>query len=176
MKQKELSKWLKLIIVFCGLFGLLFCIYVGPETGKGLLVDSENLKELYKPYVAFIWVTGIPFFIALDLGWKICSDVGSAQDFTAKNADRLKIISVLAMTEGVLYVAALLYLFVFGSYNTNVFVVLLLILFFAVIISVFTSMLSYLVRKASEIKQDNDLTIWGVVNYRDHCKSRCNAS
>ncbi|MGN4125008.1 hypothetical protein ACMGD3_08320 [Lysinibacillus sphaericus] len=29
MKQEELSGWLK-----CGLFGLLFCIYVGPETGK----------------------------------------------------------------------------------------------------------------------------------------------
>ncbi|EON72174.1 DUF2975 domain-containing protein [Lysinibacillus sphaericus] len=159
MKQKELSRWLKLIIVFCGLFGLLFCIYIGPETGKELLVDSQNLMELYKPFVAFIWITGMPFFIALGLGWKICADIATDQDFTAKNADRLKIISILAMTEGVLYVAALLYLFVVGSYHTNVLVVLLLILFFAVIIAVFTSMLSYLVRKASEIKQDNELTI-----------------
>ncbi|MET4559591.1 DUF2975 domain-containing protein [Lysinibacillus parviboronicapiens] len=159
MKQRELSRWLKLIIVFCGFFGLLFCIYVGPETGRELLLDAENLKGMYKPFTIFIWVTGIPFFIALVFGWKICSDVGWNRDFTIINADRLKIISVLAMLEGVLYVVALLFLFVSGSFHTNVLAILLLILFFAVVIAVFTSLLSYLVRKASDIKQDNDLTI-----------------
>lgn len=63
MKQRELSRWLKLIIVFCGFFGLLFCIYVGPETGRELLLDAENLKGMYKPFTIFIWVTGIPFFL-----------------------------------------------------------------------------------------------------------------
>ncbi len=63
------------------------------------------------------------------------------------------------MLEGVLYVVALLFLFVSGSFHTNVLAILLLILFFAVVIAVFTSLLSYLVRKASDIKQDNDLTI-----------------
>ncbi|QPQ30563.1 DUF2975 domain-containing protein [Lysinibacillus sp. JNUCC 51] len=159
MKQKELSRWLKLIIICCALFGLLFCVYVGPQTGKEVLLDSEELLALYKPFIAFMWITGIPFFIALTLGWKICTDIGSNQDFTVANADRLKIISVLAMIEGVIYVAALLYIFAIGSYHTDVLVIMLLILFFAIVISVFTSMLSYLVRKASEIKQDNDLTI-----------------
>ncbi|WP_442602330.1 DUF2975 domain-containing protein [Paenibacillus sp. KN14-4R] len=159
MKQKELSIWLKLIIVFCGLFGLLFCIYVGPETGREILLGSENFKTLYKPLITFIWVTGVPFFIALVLGWRICSDIGSDLAFTIKNADRLKMISILSMVEGLLYIIALLYLFADGSYHANVLIVLLLILFFSVVISVFTSMLSHLVRKASEIKQDNDLTI-----------------
>ena len=159
MRQKELSIWLKLIIVICGLFGLLFCIYFGPETGRNILLNSENLKTLYNPFITFIWITGIPFFIALVLGWQICSKIGFDQAFTVKNADRLKMISVSSMIEGVLYVGALIYLFVVGRYHTNVLIVLLLILFFSVVISVFTFMLSYLVRKASEIKQDNDLTI-----------------
>lgn len=63
------------------------------------------------------------------------------------------------MTEGVLYLIALLYVFISGHYNTNLLMVLLLILFFAVVISVFTSLLSYLMGKASKIKQDNELTI-----------------
>lgn len=159
MKQKELSLWLKLIIIICGFFGLLLCIFFSPEIGRNILLNSEDLKILYHPFITFIWVTGIPFFIALVLGWQICSDIGFDQAFTLKNADRLKIISVLSMIEGVLYVSALLYIFVVGSYHTNVLIFLLLILFFSVIISVFTSMLSHLVRKASEIKQDNDLTI-----------------
>jgi hypothetical protein len=37
--------------------------------------------------------------------------------------------------------------------------ILLLILFFAIVISVFTSLLSYLMLRASEIKQDNEFTI-----------------
>jgi hypothetical protein len=159
MRQKELSVWLKLIIVICGFFGLLFCIYFSPEIGRKILLNSDNLKKLYNPFITFIWITGIPFFIALILGWQICSDIGSNQTFTVRNADRLKIISILSMIEGVLYVGALLYLFVVGSYQTNALIVLLLILFFSVVISIFTSMLSHLVRKASEIKQDNDLTI-----------------
>ncbi|OOR05850.1 hypothetical protein BW897_31190 [Bacillus cereus] len=159
MKQKELSAWLKLIIVFCVIFGLLFFIYIGPEKGNEILLDSEKLKVLYQPFIRFIWITGIPFFIALVLGWQICSDIGSDQAFTVKNADRLKIISILSMIEGVLYITTLFYLFIVRGYRTNVLIVLLLILFFSVVISVFTAMLSYLVRKASEIKQDNDLTI-----------------
>ncbi|WP_235713397.1 DUF2975 domain-containing protein [Bacillus mycoides] len=104
-------------------------------------------------------MTGIPFFIALVFGWQICSDIGYDQAFTIKNADRLRRISILSMIESVLYVFALLYLLISGDYNTNVLMVLLPILFFAVVIAIFTSMLSYLVRNASEIKQDNDLTI-----------------
>lgn len=159
MKHKELSVWLKLIIVFCGIFGLLFCIYIAPETGREMLLGSKNLEGLYNPFIAFIWITGIPFFMALVLGWQICSDIGFDQAFTVKNAGRLKIISVLSMVEGVLYIGALLYLFVVGSYHTNILIVMLLILFFSVVISIFTSLLSHLVRKASEIKEDNDLTI-----------------
>ncbi|WP_285399739.1 DUF2975 domain-containing protein [Lysinibacillus sp. fls2-241-R2A-57] len=159
MKQKELAKWLKIIIVFCWLFGLLFCIFVGPETGKNILLDFDSLKELYKPFVAFIWITGIPYFFALCIGWSICSDINVGNDFTLKNANRLKFITVLAMTEGVLYVIALLYVFISGNYNTNLLMILLLILFFAVVISVFTSLLSYLMGKASELKEDNELTV-----------------
>ncbi|WP_242310106.1 DUF2975 domain-containing protein [Bacillus cereus group sp. BfR-BA-01331] len=159
MKQKELSLWLKLIIILCGCFGLLFCIYIGPETGRAVLLVSENLKGLYKPFVLFIWITGIPFFSALFLGWKICSDIASHQAFTVKNANRLKRISILSMTEGVLYIGGLLYIFAAGSYHTSILVILLLILFFSVVISIFTSLLSHLIREASEIKDDNDLTI-----------------
>ncbi|MEK4745061.1 MULTISPECIES: DUF2975 domain-containing protein [unclassified Bacillus (in: firmicutes)] len=159
MKQNELSLWLKLIIILCGCFGLLFCIYIGPETGRAVLLVSENLKGLYKPFVLFIWITGIPFFSALFLGWKICSDIASHKAFTVKNANRLKRISILSMTEGVLYIGALLYIFAAGNYHTSILVILLLILFFSVVISIFTSLLSHLIRGASEIKGDNDLTI-----------------
>lgn len=137
----------------------MFCVYIGPETGKNILLDSDPLKELYKPLIACIWITGIPYFFALCIGWSICSDINVGNDFTLKNANRLKRISVLAMIEGVLYVFALLYVFISGNYNTNLLMILLLILFFAVVISVFTSLLSYLMHKASDIKQDNELTI-----------------
>ncbi|PFL18394.1 hypothetical protein COJ07_19355 [Bacillus cereus] len=159
MKQKELSLWLKLIIVLCGCFGLLFCLYIGPETGRATLLSSEILKGLYKPFVLFIWITGIPFFSALFLGWKLCSDIALDKAFTVKNASRLKRISILSMSEGVLYIGGLLYIFAAGSYHTSILVILLLILFFSVVISIFTSLLSHLIRKASEIKDDNDLTI-----------------
>ena len=63
------------------------------------------------------------------------------------------------MMEGILYIGALLYIFIVGDYRASILVILLLILFFSVVISLFTSLLSHLVRKASDIKEDNDLTI-----------------
>ncbi|MEK5530217.1 MULTISPECIES: DUF2975 domain-containing protein [unclassified Viridibacillus] len=159
MKQKELAKWLKLIIVFCGLFGLLFCIFVGPEIGRNVLLESKSFKPLFNPFLVFIWITGVPYFIALCVGWIICSDISVGNDFTVENAKRLKLISVLAMIEGALYAVALLYTVIIRNYNTNLLMILLLILFFAIVISVFTSLLSYLMRRASEIKQDNEFTI-----------------
>ncbi|WP_439021220.1 DUF2975 domain-containing protein [Bacillus thuringiensis] len=63
------------------------------------------------------------------------------------------------MMEGILYIGALLYIFIVGNYHTSILVIPLLILFFSVVISIFTSLLSHLVRKASDIKEDNDLTI-----------------
>lgn len=107
----------------------------------------------------FIWITGVPYFIALCVGWIICSDISVGNDFTVENAKRLKLISVLAMIEGALYAVALLYTVIIRNYNTNLLMILLLILFFAIVISVFTSLLSYLMRRASEIKQDNEFTI-----------------
>ncbi|MGE6540422.1 DUF2975 domain-containing protein [Bacillus luti] len=159
MKQRELSIWLKLIIIFCGCMGMLFCIYIGPATGKAVLLESEQLKGLYNPFISFIWSTGVPYFIALFLGWKICSDIAVDEAFTSQNAKRLKTISILSMMEGILYIGALLYIFIVGNYHTSILVIVLLILFFSVVISIFTSLLSHLVRKASDIKEDNDLTI-----------------
>ena len=83
MKQNELSLWLKLIIILCGCFGLLFCIYIGPETGRAVLLVSENLKGLYKPFVLFIWITGIPFFSALFLHWK----TSRSSDYSGRGTD-----------------------------------------------------------------------------------------
>ncbi|MCU0097552.1 DUF2975 domain-containing protein [Bacillus sp. OR9] len=113
----------------------------------------------FRFFIVFIWITGIPFFITLVLGWQICSDIGYDQAFTLENADRLRRISSLLMLESGLYIFALLYLLISGDYNTNILMLLLPTLFFAIVISIFTSMLSYLVRNACEIKQDNELTI-----------------
>ena len=44
VKQKELSLWLKLIIILCGCFGLLFCIYIGPENGKSGIVSFRKFE------------------------------------------------------------------------------------------------------------------------------------
>lgn len=160
MKQRELAVWLKLIIVCCGIFGGLFCIYIAPETAKAILLDADqSLAHLYTPFLIFIWVTGIPFFISLRLGWQICSDIYAGDAFTLPNANRLKWISFHAMMEGVLYIGALVYFFTAGGYAVNAVIAMLLILFFAITIAVFTSMLSHLVRNASELKQENELTI-----------------
>ena len=83
MRRRELSIWLKLIIIFCGCIGVRFCMYIGPKMGKAVLLASEQLKDLYNPFVSFIWIKGFPYFVALFLGWKICSDIAVDEVFTS---------------------------------------------------------------------------------------------
>ena len=45
------------------------------RNGRAVLLVSENLKGLYKPFELFIWITGIPFFSALFTGRQVGSAI-----------------------------------------------------------------------------------------------------
>ncbi|GAB6459554.1 hypothetical protein bcgnr5390_62050 [Bacillus luti] len=77
-----------------------------------------------------IWLKTYHYFIALFLGWKICSDIAVDEGFTSQNAKKLKTISISSMMEGILYIGALLYIFIVGNHHTSILVILFLILFF----------------------------------------------
>ena len=63
MKQKELSKWIKGIIIIAAVIGLLFCFWIVPSLGNDAVSINPELHYMFYPCLIFIWITAIPFYM-----------------------------------------------------------------------------------------------------------------
>ena len=159
MKQIELSIWLKIIILICALFGVLLCCGISPLLGKEAVLLNPELSFLHIPALMFIWVTGIPFYVILFNGWKICSLIAEGNTFCYKNSERLKIISILSIIESILYLVADICLVIIKVNDLSLFLVTSLIVFGGISLAIISAILSHIIKNASDLKEDNSLTI-----------------
>ncbi|MDD4760668.1 MAG: DUF2975 domain-containing protein [Bacteroidaceae bacterium] len=159
MERKELTKWLKIVIVFAALTGVLLCFIIAPFLGSETVFIYPELGYMYWPCLIFVWVTAVPFYVALYKGWLICEEISNDNSFCQENAQRLKEISKLALFECILYLAAMIILLVLNLLHPSILLMTLFVIFVGISIAVVCAALSHLVEKASELKEENDLTI-----------------
>lgn len=159
MKQKELAKWLKLVIAFAALIGVFLCLVIVPTLGHDFALMYPELDYMYWPCLIYIWITAVPFYFALYKAFLICREISADSSFCTENAQRLKEISKLALSECILYLAAMIILFVLNLLHPSILLIMLFIIFAGISIAIISAALSHLVEKASELKKENDLTI-----------------
>lgn len=159
MKQKELAKWLKLVIAFAALIGVFLCLVIIPTLGHDFALMNPELDYMYWPCLIYIWITAVPFYFALYKAFLICREISADNSFCTENAQRLKEISKLALSECILYLAAMIILFVLNLLHPSILLIMLFIIFTGISIAIISAALSHLVEKASELKKENDLTI-----------------
>ena len=99
MGQKTLSNWLRLVIVGTGICALAVYLVIVPSYGVSVAARNPECAYRYWPWLIFIWLTAVPCFAALFLGWRIAANIGRDRSFTMENADKLKWISWLAAGE-----------------------------------------------------------------------------
>lgn len=159
MKQRNLSKWLKIVIVGVGLCGLVVCIHLLPFYGQSIATSNPEFSYCYWPWLIFLWVCAVPCYAALFCSWKIVSEIGKDNSFSVKNALYLKTISVLAASDtGFFFIGNFVLLFL-NMNHPGVILLSLLIEFAGVCITVASAALSHLVLDAAQIKEENDLTV-----------------
>lgn len=159
MKQKELAKWLKWIIVFAALIGMFLCIVVVPFFGRDTALMYPEFAYMFWPCLIFVWITAVPFYFALYKAWLICQEIYVDNSFCRANAERLRDISKLALTECILYSAAMIVLFILNLLHPSILLMILFVIFVGISIGIVAAALSHLVEKARELKEENDLTI-----------------
>lgn len=159
MKQKELAKWLKLVITFAALIGVFLCLVIVPTLGHDFALMYPEFDYMYWPCLIYIWITAVPFYFALYKAFLICREISADNSFCTENAQRLKEISKLALSECILYLAAMIILFVLNLLHPSILLIMLFIIFTGISIAIISAALSHLVEKASELKKENDLTI-----------------
>ena len=151
MKQDALAKWLKFIIVGVGFCGLLTYTVIMPRFAAYLVRQNSMLEKNVLPWLILIWISAIPCYAVLVLGWKIADNIRRDRSFSYENAEYLKWVSYLSMAD-----AAFVFL---ANIAAAVMLVICIIVFIGISISICAAALSHLVAKAAEIQEENNLTV-----------------
>ena len=159
MKQKSLSNWLKAIIIGMGIVGLVFYGLVVPALGNDLVSHYPEYNDAYYLWVVFLWLTAIPCYIVLYLAWKISANIGKDNSFSKENAVCMKYISMLAAGDSIFFFIGNIVYLVIGFNHPSIVLAALVIVFIGVSIAVAAAVLSHLILKAAQLKEENDLTI-----------------
>ena len=87
MKQDALAKWLKFIIVGVGFCGLLTYTVIMPRFAAYLVRQNSMLEKNVLPWLILIWISAIPCYAVLVLGWKIADNIRRDRSFSYENAE-----------------------------------------------------------------------------------------
>jgi uncharacterized membrane protein len=159
LKQKELSVWLKAVLVLLAASCLVLAFLIVPEQADELVTAHPEYRDCFLPCLIFVEATFLPVFAALILAWQIFSDIGRDSSFSAKNALRLRSMSRLALLDTVFYVIGAVVLLAQDLLNFDILFVIICIVFMGFCFTVACAALSHLTKKAAEMKSENDLTI-----------------
>ena len=159
MEQKTLARWLKVILIGVGICGLVVYFLIIPAYGTSLVSQYPEFSGRYWPWLIFLWLTGVPCYTALVLGWKIASRIGADRSFTEDNARYLKWISWLAAGDAAFFFLGNVILLFTNNSHPGIVLFSLLIVFAGTAIAVAAAALSRLVKKAAALQEQSDLTI-----------------
>jgi len=159
MEQKNLSKWLKLILVGVAACGLAVYALVVPMYGLSLRSMYPEFSNRFWPWLGFIWASGIPCFIVVCYAWQIASNIGNDRSFTEENASLLKSISILSALDAGFFFAGNVVLLFLNMSHPGVVIASLVIVFVGVAVAVASAALSHLVKKAAVLQEQSDWTI-----------------
>ncbi len=159
MKQKTLSNWLKCILVGAALCGAVVYFGVLPIFGNELRGFYPESGNPYFPWLIFLWISGVPCYAVLVCGWKIAGNIGADRSFSQSNAKLLQYISVLSAVDAVFFFVGNVLLLFLNMSHPSIALASLLVVFAGAAIAVASAVLSYLVKKAADLQEQNDLTI-----------------
>lgn len=159
--KKSTTFFLKVAIVLIGLFVLAMCFLGLPSLLKDVSENPNQFTKYIYSIVIIMYITVIPFFIALYQAIKLLNLIDKNVAFSESSVKSLKIIKYSAFTISGLYLGAMPFFYLFGELDDAPGVILIGFMFFfaPLVIAFFTTVLEKLLKQAIDIKEDNDLTI-----------------
>ena len=154
MKQGS-TMFLRGVIFLLVLGVLALCIFVLPA---GIISDTAGY---YRPILLGMYVSAIPFFIALHQTLKLLSYIDKNTAFSPSSVKALKNIKYCAIAISALYTAGMPYIYRAAEWDNapGAIVIGLVIIFASLVIAVFAAVLEQLLQNAIAIKSENDLTV-----------------
>lgn len=158
-----MKKWmlnsLRMSVALIGIIILAFLLFWLPNIAKRFAVSDAEYAYLRYPMLIGLYATAIPFYLGIFHTLKLIKLIESDGAFTEDACRSLGYISIYSMTVIVLYIIGMVFLNVNNAAQPGIFLLGILIIFVAFIISIFAAILKALLTKVVEIKDENDFTI-----------------
>lgn len=159
MDQKKIANGLKAFCIFVAVVGAIFFFFYIPMRIGELAVMFPEAAFLKWPGIFGVWVIAVLCYIALMNFWTICTRIGDDNSFCVENAVAMKRMAMMAFIIVGLITAAMIFIGILGFLGIAYFMVYFFVACVAAGVGVVCMALSMLIRKAAEIKEENDLTI-----------------
>jgi hypothetical protein len=145
---------LRLVIISIALLALLICGVMVPELIRGQVGG-------YAPILIGMYLSVIPFFIALYQALKLLGAIDKNEAFSIQSVVSLKKIKYSAAIISALYAIGLPYIYIVADRDDapGVIVIALAIIGGSFTVAVFAGVAQKLFQNAIDIKSENDLTV-----------------
>ena len=156
MGRVGLVRTLKGVIIFLAVMAAVCYLVIFPQRVQeaGGMYDMEWIVT---PGIAAVSLSAIPVSIALSLFWRICTEIGRDNSFCRRNARWLSGIGFCALLDtGYCAVGTVTIELLVGS---PIWILGMGVCMVGLAIALAAFLLSHLVLKAAELKDENDLTI-----------------
>ncbi|HLD71069.1 MAG TPA: DUF2975 domain-containing protein [Candidatus Peribacteraceae bacterium] len=160
--KKSSTIFLQLVVVFIGIGTLAAMLWEPNLEGRNA---HATLFEVYfkDPFLAYVYIGSIPFFVALYQAIKVLGSVGRNEVFSQRSVRALRTIKYCALITAGAIVAADAYLMIAarsGNDDPAGAVMLGIIATFAsIVIATAAAVFERILQNAVEMKSENDLTV-----------------
>jgi hypothetical protein len=159
--KRSLTIFLQVVIVALGILVLAFMLWEPHIEGRN--AHATTFEIYFKdPFLAYAYISSIAFFTVLYQAFKLLGYIGRNEVFNQRSVKALQIIKYCAATLAALIVAAEVYIFIAVRGKDDIaggVAIGLFLIFVSVVIATAAAMFERILKKAVDIKSENDLTI-----------------
>ena len=151
--------FLRIAVILMGIPVLALCIFGVYQLANN--PANPDYAHILYPILIGMYVSAIPFFIALYQAFKLLNYIDKNQSFSELYITSLKNIKFCAITISSLYVVILPFVFLVADLDDapGLVIVGMVPVFASMVIAVFAAVLQKLLQEAIHIKSENDLTV-----------------
>ncbi|MFE8699883.1 DUF2975 domain-containing protein [Cytobacillus sp. FJAT-54145] len=153
------TAFLKGSIFTIGLTVLLLFIILLPHLADEAATLNPEFAYLKMPVLIGLYMTGVPFYIALYEAFKLLRYIELGSAFSKLAVNSLNGIKIAAVSIMFLYFMGMVVLATQSALHPGIGLIGLIIIFASLIITFFAAVLQQLLRSALELKTENDLTV-----------------
>lgn len=152
------TRFLQALTVLLGIAVLVLLLWEPRIEGRNANASTAAIY-LHDPFLAYVYLGSIPFFVALYSVVRLLNWIGSPDAFSRRTIEAARLIRICARTTIGFILGAVVYLLVFGEERPPaIFIGSIAVVGFLAVASS-AAVFEKLLERAADLKHENDLTV-----------------